>query len=225
MNGITAADIRKSWEDTGLWPIDFRYVKNFEARKEEIRAAQEEFRVRMTSAGPATALESVNRRVSHRETLKLLVAIVEEAKQKEGIGKSVAIQKAAICLKTHQSVNSILMSEAREFSVALNLRTSGNVTHASHKTKHVALPSGTSAENLTNGDVLQKRNEKEVTNAVVEALKTEKRCQQAKRERRKKWPRQNVRETEHKQLSNREHNANRISGNIVQCPRDNCNPL
>lgn len=135
----------------------------------------------MTLAGPITAWESVHLRMSDKQTLKLLAAIVEEAKEKGGIGESAAIQKAAICLDTHQSVNSILMSKTRAFSAASNSRTSGNVAHAAQKTKTVALPSGAPAEYLTHGDVLQKRREKEAENAALEAVKADKRRQRAKK--------------------------------------------
>lgn len=93
MESVITADIRKSLEDIGLWPIDFRFVNTFKARKDEIREVQEELRAQMTSAGLATSLESVHRQIADKETLKLLAAIVEEARWREELGSTSLFRK------------------------------------------------------------------------------------------------------------------------------------
>ena len=157
LEAIGTTEIRRSWDITGLWPMNYRFTERFKRNKDEVALAATTQMEQAATGSPAASIRSVQKRKSDRETFEMLASIVDAARKSGCARVSRALQNASVCLNNHETINNILMAKERNSYSTANTNVSGNVQSALSKPKNVTLSAGAPAQYLTHGDLLQKR--------------------------------------------------------------------
>ena len=137
--------IQKSWEDCGLWPVDFRYEKRFQKDRKKLDQLNEKLN-NAQAESVAGRLQSVMRRKTDADVWSVIKDVVQKNST-----PSKGIQEIQIALKQHKSVNDILMSSSKPHRIEKNKSKARLSTETLHN--------GTPAIYLTHGDLLKKREE------------------------------------------------------------------
>ena len=101
---ITENDIKHSFEVTGLWPMDFRFLERLKRPRHMVTETAEDT-VRSATFGPSTRKMNARKRKSDQETWVELRKILEDRSK----DPSEKIQSASIVLRNNTTVNEILL--------------------------------------------------------------------------------------------------------------------
>lgn len=141
-SAISADHIRQSFDQCGLWPMDYRFLKKFPPKANTNVPDARLSHLEGTSIG--TRLPSVLKRRAD----KTILADVTDAIH-TGTSASKTLQKVAILLKEHKTVNAILVNAGDAVRIK-------NEPSRARATQEV-LQKGTPAKYLTFGELLDAR--------------------------------------------------------------------
>lgn len=173
-SSITVADIRRSFEVTGLYPINNEFAKRFLTPEDKHAEKAVVLKRRLEAIGPAGCITSVKKRRADSETYEEVVSVINEGKD-----KSRALQKIHDIMEASRTTHTIL-KEVQQPKVCTTVTGAGNAG-----SKRVSLDAGAPASCLTIGDVIEHRRklvqlkevrhrEKELTRVRREKLRAEK---------------------------------------------------
>ena len=154
--------IRQSWDKTGLWPMDFRFVQIAESMWNGRDRLESDVADTEIDYDPPTG------RTSDEFTVTKMKSILDDS----GLSASRKIQRISILLKDTDTVNSILMNTGpspRSKEVTIGSGTEGT----SRRNPGIKQPGGpgTPAKYLTAGDYIKAIREKEEKKKKEEAEK------------------------------------------------------
>ena len=105
---ISTDDIRRSFQDTGLFPLNHDFSKRFRNEDEENRDKALELKRKLQDCGPSCSLRSVKKRQADAETYKELVEMFDKEQD-----KTQAIQKLQSVLQSARTTSNILLEVGR----------------------------------------------------------------------------------------------------------------
>jgi len=159
----TPTDVKKSWTATDLWPMKFEFANKWLNRTDKMEEKANLVVEKLSYAPVASRIPAVIKRSADGSTLSEVIDVITACKSRHVYGPSCALQRIAMILSEHETVNDVLMACTRRPKTSCK-------DHAP-KRKNVTLPSGEPGQYLTRKDVMDARRKKKAEKRRIAAEK------------------------------------------------------